>query len=100
MSVCRFHFIDLGLVDRAAPKDEVLGHIRIGIKISPIIDKENEVTEPSPLPAKKTCSKSSCKVWTHVLIVTLIEGRDLPALDRNGETCNYIFLNTIHSSYN
>lgn len=79
--------MDVGLVDPAAPKDESLGHIRISLQISPVSGKGTIPTE-KPTSRKVSISpkpSASSKLWSELLTITLIEGRNLPAMDRNGE---------------
>lgn len=73
------HIVDLGLEDPAV-KNEALGFIRIFLKVTPVTEVEFATSQELD---KKQKSASS-KVWKSVLSVTLLEGKNLPAMDHNG----------------
>ncbi len=77
--VHRQHIVDLGLEDPAV-KNEALGFIRIFLKVTPVTEVEFATSQELD---KKQKSASS-KVWKSVLSVTLLEGKNLPAMDHNG----------------
>lgn len=63
-------------------KNEELGFIRLSLMISPTTGEE---TSPVNLQEEKRKSCSS-KLWNSVLTVTLLEGKNLPARDQNGNS--------------
>ena len=80
------HIVELGLVDSVA-KNENLGYVRICIKITPLSEGEGADSHHSPSPREDKKQKTGgSKIWTSVVTVTLLEGKNLPPMDQNGET--------------
>lgn len=85
----RPHIIELGLVDPNV-KHESLGYLRLFIKISPFRGGSQEgngeeASRRQSLKEEKKQKLCSSRVWTNVLTVTLLEGQNFPAMDRNGK---------------
>ena len=72
--------VDVGLEDPTV-KNENLGFLRIYIKIS-LLAEEEAIVEQSRLEKKHKIS--NLKVWNSILTITLLEAKDLPAMDQNG----------------
>lgn len=86
-SCFRLHIVELGLEDPNT-KNESLGYLRLGLKISPVIVGDQEGTTGSieqPSKEEKKQKSRASNVWTSVLTVTLLEGHNLPAMDQNGK---------------
>ena len=90
-TLSRVHIVDIGLVDKeASAKGEKLGFVRLFISITQG-SEDDEVplaamdSPKSQRKAGKSLSASGSKrVWSGVLTVTLLEGKNLPAKDDNG----------------
>ena len=76
--------VELGLEDPVAEKKgESLGFIRLFIHVSQSAAGEDTITPPSF--RKNSGKEHGAHLWSKVLNVTLLEGKDLPAMDDNGE---------------